>query len=260
MISRYEVSLNGISLASLNEKILIIDVLHPAPSYYYETIGSVKRNGVRIQREYKEKQLCTIRFAIREYDIRLRQKICQAVCTWARYGGKLKVNDRDGEYLDCVCEGIPSVTSVRDWTETLEVTFAAYVIPYWQEDVPTTVSFESATLGGGNVFVPGNGGTVEVEMSFTPSETLAIGGWITFRGEKESSLHLDGFEFTQGKTITISYDENHIMQIKDGDNVSYLSHRTGTDDIIGICGQTNGFWFDSSPACSVIFSARGRWE
>lgn len=261
MISRYEVSLNGISLASLHESILILDVIHPVPEYNYNTIGSVKRNGVRIQRQYKEKQTCTIVFAIRAYDIRDRQKISQSIVAWARNGGKLRVNDREGQYLDCVCESLPSVNSVRNWTDPLEITFAAYVIPYWQEEELTTVVFPSSQAQGVNIYIPGNGGIVEVGVTFTVNSDLASGGWITCRGENGSSLHLGrGMEFVAGTTITIDYDENHIMRIKDTDGNSYLYYRLGTDDIIGICGQVNGFWFDSNPACSVSFFARGRWE
>ena len=172
MISRYEVTLNGISLASIHPSILITDVSYSPPSYALETFASAKRQGARIRRTYKETAECSVTFAIRAYDIKERQKICQDICRWAKDGGDLRVNDREGQKLQCICGKLPAVGSVRGWTDEMTISFSAYALPYWHEVIPTTLSLTGSS-GSGTLFVPGSAPETLVEAVITANAALS---------------------------------------------------------------------------------------
>lgn len=258
MISRYSVTLNGISLESLHPKILLLDVLYPPVEYQRETIGSIKRDGSRVHRAHKEKAEVTIQFAIRAYNIAERQQICQSVCKWARNGGRLQINDRPGQFLDCVCDSLPSITSARGWTDTLEVRFAAYAIPFWQ-DVSQTVVELSGPNPTGYEYVNGNASWTFVEAIIVPKATLTF---ITFDINDlglYNLFYLNGLNVAANSTINITYDQNALLSITQG-NTSLLGNHSGKDDLIAVCGQINSFTYDANANCNVTLKFRGYWE
>ena len=141
-------------MESLDSSILIRDVSYQEPWRAYGTYKIAGRDGARIYNSYKEKATVTVSFDIREYDIEDRQTVCQTVCAWAKNGGVLKVNDRPDQQLKCICETLPSITSALRWTETLNIVFAAYALPYWQDTTETTTTL-TGTSGSGTLSVPG---------------------------------------------------------------------------------------------------------
>lgn len=254
MISRYEVTLNGIALSSVHPDILILDVNYAAPGYERETFTSAKRHGARIHRLYKGQASVTISFAVRAYDIRTRQQIVQEICKWAKNGGDLQINDRPGQKLVCVCEALPAVSSVQKWTDTLYMTFTAYNLPYWQATKAVALEM-TGTSESGTLFIPGSAPETMVEATITAnaalsSISLTVG---------DTTLQLTGLSISAESTIVISYDADMIQSIKTG-TTSLLSKRSGADDLIAACGETNTFSFVSSASCTVEFRARGCWE
>ena len=260
MISRYIVSLDGISLESLHNAILITDVQYPDVVYQRETIGSVKRDGARIHRTYKEKSEVSVSFAIRAYDIVERQRICQAVCKWAKRGGRLQINDREGQFLDCICDSLPAVNSTLGWTDTLEIKFVAYAIPYWQDLIPTYIEMTGSSGEEGHM-IPGSAPWTFVEATITPKATLttiAIG--INGLSDSDSTLfYLDGMSISSGSQIKIAYDQNAILSIKQG-TTSLLEKHSGKDDLVAGCGEVNTFSYVADANCDVTFKIRGYWE
>lgn len=254
MISRYSVSLNGISLETLHDSILILDVSYAAPTHTYSRIKSAKREGSRVYNNYKEKAMVTISFAIRAYDIARRQNVCQTVCKWAKNGGTLEINDRVGQILKCVCETLPSVTSVKKWTDTFTIVFIAYNTPYWQEKTKSMLTL-TGTTGNGLLYVPGSAPNTVVEVVATPIATLTSLA-LTVAGK---TITLSGIEVASGKNIVIGYDDEMIQSIK-ADGTSIMSKRTGADDLMAECGTYNTVSFTADASCSVTFSARGLWE
>lgn len=253
MISRYDAILNGISLSRISADILILDIGYQAPSLQDTTFTVAKRHGARTFRRYFDPAVVTISFEIHSYSIRQRQAIRNAVCTWAKDGGTLKTNDRDGQFLQCVCSGFPSVESVRNWTDPLTIEFTAYVVPFWQETVPKTVSL-SGTSGSADVWVPGSvdGAFVEANVKANDALTnvmLAVNG---------RELTLSSISVASGRTIVISYDTDGIQSIKVR-STSLLNKRTGVDDLLANCGASNNFAFVSDASVDVTFSVRGWW-
>ena len=252
MISRYSATLNGISLHSLSPAILIANISYDPPSYSLDSYEVAKRQGAIIQRKHKSRAGCIITFFIREYDTGKRQQVCQQVCRWARNGGILKTGDRPGQMLRCICEGLPSVSSVRDWTEPLQIAFAAYALPYWQEQIQNSITLSSGT---GDLFVTGSAPSANVEVMVTASGTVST---ITLTCA-DTSIILSGLGLGSGDKVTITYDDNMIQSIRKNDQ-SILNKRTGNDDLVAVCGLKNLVGFTADGPCTVKFSSRGLWE
>lgn len=253
MISRYEAYLNGIALSSVSADILILDVEYPTPNIRSETFTVAKRQGARVHRRYVEKTSVTINFAIRNYDTRARQRICGAVTKWAKKGGILKINDREGQRLRCVCDAPPVITSSLRWTDTLRVVFVAYSLPFWEEVVPSFLRL-SGTQGEGLLFVPGSVDGAMVEAVIKANGALST---VTL-GANGSTMTLSGLSVASGQIIKIAYDDNMIQSIKVG-STSLLNKRTGADDLLVNCGETNTLTMSANASVTVDFSARGLW-
>lgn len=264
-MTRYEVTLNGISLESLHPSIYIIDVNYEPPQYSIETYSIVKRQGARISRKYKEKAAVSIRFVVRAYDIVERQSIIQSIIHWAKNGGDLRINDRPGQKLVCVCDQLPGVESVRGWTEELTIAFAAYAIPYWQsleetvanltlEDGTQVSSKDLAPLTDLELYVPGNAPYNYVGMKWQSRSADYRDGTLDVINANRN----DGM-FTNGGGIivtgwnriyrAIEYDEEAISRIYEhqGSRQSSSVYRdvdiqymmSGIDEILVNCGETN---------------------
>lgn len=253
MISRYEAYLNGVALSTISADILITDVEYSAPSIRTDVFSVAKRHGARIYRRYVDKTSVTISFAIRNYDTRARQMICGNVAKWAKNGGILKVNDRDGQRLRCVCENPPSISSALRWTDTMRIVFSAYALPFWEENIPSALQL-TGTSATGVLYVPGNVDGAMMEASIKANAALSS---VTI-GVNGQTLTLSGLSVASGNTIKISYDDNMIMSIKQG-NTSLLNKRTGVDDLIVNCGERNIVTLTASASVTADLTARGLW-
>lgn len=254
MISRYEVTLNGISLSSIADEIVILDVSYGEPAFSDVRYKTAKRNGSRSDGRIFSSSSVSISFEIHAYDLRDRQAIRNAVCAWAKNGGRLEINDRDGQFLQCECSQFPAVASVRNWTDPFTITFTGNEIPFWQEITPSAVTMTAGTSGSGSLFVPGSADNALVEANIHTNATITSVS-ITVNGR---TLTLSGISVASNNDIKITYDDKAIQSIKVG-TTSLLDKRTGVDDLLAKCGELNTVSFTSNASATVTISARGYW-
>lgn len=255
MISRYEVVLNDVSMADLNENLLILDVSHEQPKFQRETVHIAGREGLVIEDQYRETASVTITFELHIYGIAERQAALDSVISWARNGGILKTNDREGQRLVCICDKFPSVSSVMRWTDPLSITFSAYCIPYWEDDVPLALTL-SGRNASGNLEVSGNGGNALVSCEITARAALS-----QIRVNAGSSfIELTGISIPANGVVKISYDNDGVLSIKYG-NTSLMNKRTAgsSDDLVVPSGKTSTFSISANASVLVAFSVRGCW-
>lgn len=252
MTSRYSASLNGTSLSSISNKILITDISYAQAKPKFSTYNVANRQGARVFRKYFEKASVTIKFVIREYSISGRMEICNNVQKWAKNGGVLTTGDRSNQQLRCVCSAFPSITSSMKWTEELSISFESYALPFWESTSATSVTLTAGVSGSGSLTPAGviDGAMVEVEATANAAlSSLAL----TVNGK---TLTLSGLTVASGSKVKITYDENMIQSIKVG-NTSVLDKRTGVDDLIAKCGEANTVSYTADASCTVKFSAKG---
>ena len=268
MISRYDAILNGVPLSSLSAAILITDISYTAPAVDYETFSIAKRHGARIYRRYVESAQVKISFAIREYNIRTRQEICNEIVRWARNGGILQCNDRQGQRLHCVCSSFPYIASAQKWTDNLSMTFTADTLPFWESTTETIVELTSS--GGyvqSTVAIPGN-----IEAALVSATVVTANYPDPAEGQDPTqvtrldfeaggtAITLTGLTIGKKQTITIAYDENLIQSIKHG-STSLLGKRTAASDsdLMAACAENVRFRFRASAEATVTYKVRGLW-
>lgn len=255
MISRYEVVLNNVSMADLNENLLILDVSHEQPKFQRETVHVAGREGLVIENQYRETASVTITFELHIYGIAERQSALDSVISWARNGGILKTNDREGQRLVCICDKFPSVNSVKRWTDSLSITFSAYGIPYWEDEQASVITL-SGKNASGNMEVSGNGGNALVSCEITARATLS-----QIRVNAGSSfIELSGINIPANGVVKIGYGNDGVLSIKYG-NTSLMNKRTAgsSDDLVVPSGKTSTFSITASASVLVAFSVRGCW-
>ena len=256
MKGRYEAVLNGVALSDLDEKLLILNIEYSAPQYNFQTYTVAGRQGASVFDMKKDPVSVKISFELHLYSIQARQNACQNVISWARNGGDLEINDRPGQVLHCVCNELPSIDSVRDWTSPVTIGFTAYSLPYWEEKTPAKITL-TGTSASGNLFVPGNGGEAFVKCTVSHSSSLS-----SLRVDCGSTfIALSGISVAANKPVYISYDSNGILSIV-ANNVSLLNKRTAasSDDLKVRSGVTSTFSLTASSSSTALFEVRGLWE
>ena len=205
--------------------------------------------------ERKASTSVTVTFELHIYSTPARQAALQSVISWARDGGVLEVNDREGQYLSCVCTKYPSIDSVKKWTNPLSITFTAYKVPYWEESSPTSVTI-SGRNSSGSLELPGNGGDALVSCS------IRAGGTLTSLRVTVGNTYIDlnNMSVPSGGYVDITYDsDKHIVISING--ASGLSRRTGlsSDNLMAPSGKSTRVSILSSVTITATFSARGCW-
>lgn len=253
MTSRYDVKLNNVSLSSVNDNLLIIDVAYQTESST-EQMRIANRDGARLSDRYRSANSVTVTFELHEYDIVKRQSALQDVIAWARNGGVLKINDRKNQSLRVVCDALPNI-SVRNWTEALTITFSAYAYPYWQNTSATVATLVGKNTSG-SLKLDGTAPKAYVDVSVTTTAKLTS---LTVK-VGDTSISLSDLNIAANKTITFSYSSSMVLSIKCGSD-SLLSKRTAksSDDLVAVCGATNTIKITASSNVTATFSAKGAW-
>lgn len=254
MRSRYEATLNGIKLSSISPKILIEDISYTDPSLTFGTYYLAGRDGQRITREYKQKASATITFSVREYDTKQRQSIIQSVISWARDGGTLETSDRANQFLVCKCERKPYITSVLKWADAMQMTFTAYILPYWQNSSESKITL-TGLQGSGNLNVPGSAPQTFV---YATAKTNAAITYLSLEAGS-TKMELKGLTVAANRQIVLDYTDDMVLRVRDG-GTSLLNKRFGSDDLIADCGGATRVRFSADGNCTVEFKARGLWE
>ena len=253
MRSRYEVWLNNIALSSLDPKILILDIRYATPPITNSGYTLAGRHGSYLYRRYAEKSSVNVQFAIRAYDTAERQAVCAEVAKWAKNGGLLQCSDRLGQRLRCICEAFPAINGVLSWTDTLQMTFTAFNLPFWEEELEKTLTL-TGTSASGTLYVPGSVDGALIEASIKANAALSSVN-LTANGK---TLSLTGLSVASGQTINITYDNALIQSIKVG-STSLLNKRTGADDLVAKCGENNALSMSADASVNATFKVRGLW-
>jgi hypothetical protein len=252
MTSRYEAKMNNVSLASLDDSILVLDIQPVPVAPQYKTIRTAGANGAIVRDPYYEKSSVNILFEIHEYDIADRMEICQSIQKWAS-AGILTTNDRDGQQLNAVCESFPTVNA-KSWTEQLSMTLSGYKPPFWEDATATT---QTVTVSGDEVSVGVPGNVAETLVSATVTASASISTMTFNVGEK--TIILSGLSLSSGDVVELAYD-NGILFIRKGYDSLISKVDDSSDDVLSAkCGESVTFDFTADGAASCEYSFRGCW-
>lgn len=254
MKSRYEVTLGGKKLSSVNKNLLILDVQYGQPETSQQEYQIANLDGLDLGRKVYKRRTVTVTFELHIYGTAERNAACQAVTEWAMAGGTLRTSDRAGQYLTVECTQFPQINSVRGWTEPLTVVFSTVGIPFWRADTQKTLTINGKTAKG-TLKMDGNAGKTLVSATITAKAALTS-IQITVGS---STIKLTGISLAANKNLVIDYRNARYIRIR-ADGVSVLSKvdpKASTDVLEAACGASNSVTITASANITATITARG---
>lgn len=255
MRTRYEATLNGRDLSTIDDSILIMDIANDA-SQTSKTVDDIAgHDGQRMKNKHVRRAGVVITFEIHSRDIRHRQEVCQKVQGWARGGGVLKTNDRIGQMILVECDEPPSIRSALKWTQALQIRFAAYDPPYWQDERARSVVI-AGTSGEAALYVPGIADKTRVSARVKNTSSVTVNR-LTLRAGA-TWMEFTGLALPAGETLVIDHDENGLLRIRVGEE-SRMQCRTAesSDELLCTCGEKNQMTISAGAKVEVTFETRG---
>lgn len=270
----YDASLNGVSIHTLAEEIVLRDIVENPADMDIQTAKRSMHPGTRETSSVRRKLEIDLVFVIYTQDSRRRAEISGLVAAWANEGGWLTVNTRPGMRLHVRPTKMPSQGSALRWQEDVTLTLTAFEQPYWEDETDTarinldTVWDEASGIyAASNVIKPaGNVGKVPVtcfayNMGETPLTYLKIVVDDTMMEFKGMNIEGGG---VFGGWFSLDYTPDDILQIKnvrDDNDPSLMRYRTAesSDDLIARCNVKNQIHVYADSMLNITFFARGRW-
>lgn len=283
----YDAVLNGVSLSSLADEIILRDIVEEPPTEDRQTEKRALHAGSRHVSCVRRSLPVRLVYCIRAYDGERRAEIADLIAAWAGKGGELTISTRPGKRLFVRPDGSPRLGSSLKWTEDISLTLTAWEQPYWESATPDAqISIKEADLelqDSGYYHYWGDlqaKGTVDhVPVSFwlmniseeAPLTYLKIRAGDTFIElvdlNVEATYHneVTGAYYSGGQ-LSLDYSEQDVQSITYGNGYSgasgsALANRTAesNDDLLAACGDYTviEIWTDV-PVLMEVYT-RGRW-
>lgn len=250
MTTRYEASMDGVALSSLDESIYITDIQEEAPRVDVATMGRAGLDGQMLTAERRLSLSVRITFAIRAYDTARRKDVLGKVLQWCAKGGALALSDRPGQVLDVVCSTLPAIGSALKWTDDIVATFTAYERPYFVSESPASAVV--AGTGGTAALTPvgtARDCVLEAMVTNASSETL---DWVLITCGMQR-MRFAGLGLAPGGTMR--------MEVVRGILMLPVGKRTedSADEIRLEQNTINNVTITADREISATLSARGVW-
>lgn len=267
---RHRAALDGIELDELDPRIVIQGVSTAAGKTSMTAVSLFGRDGQRITGVQRDTLDVEVKFGllIRKEDMAARSELLEIVNGWAAAalyengGAWLTVNYKTGRKIHVVLAEAAEEGDLKEWTNTFDLTFRAYGVPYWQDAEPGKAAQSGITSAwSGALTVNGNIRTVaDVTIKNESGAQLnvlsvSVGG----RTMSFSSLGMAADE-----TLVIDHDDEGMLRIRirSGSGIyrSAMAARNGTsaDDFYVMPG-TQAVLFSALRSCSVTATATGRY-
>lgn len=256
MTSRYEVTLGGVKLSSIDKNLLILDVAYSGVQPSLKTYNVASLDGYDVSRTFYEKQTVTVTFELHIYDIAKRNEALQKVNAWIGTGRKnLYVNDRKNQYLPVRCTQYATIESVRNWTDPVTIVFETDYIPFWRSSSQKTLTL-TGSKPSGTLKLDGNVGNSLVTIEATAN--VAITSFKATVGN--TNVELKGISVPSGKTLVIDYLHERYLRVRaNGSSVMSKLSTASTDNLLAPCGANTSVSIVASGKVTATIKARGLW-
>jgi hypothetical protein len=256
MILAKRAALGGVQLDELHESIVIQKIDPGTPQRTINAVAMMGGAGQRITGKHWETLDVVIEFGINlpKREMELRRQVFEMVTAWALRGGWLTVGWMPGRRMWVDHVELPSSGDLWDWTASYTITFRAYSVPFWQDEMPVLASHQLITSGSVSIEVGGNAQSV-LDISFQNRSGMTINNFRVSAGGNTlilSSLGLGGSE-----TLSISHGTDGLLRITAGGR-SVLDRRTGSDDLYVMPGS-NTVTVQADRAGALTVRSYGRY-
>lgn len=246
MLLTRRIALNGIQLDEVDERILIQSIEPQAGKEQTNAVSMWGGDGSRVTAQHREYLDVAVKFSLRiKPDAFMdRGELLEKVNAWAtgtgagRSGLMLTTNTKPGRKLIVIPWQLPGDGDALAWTNQYQITFRAYGVPYWQDELGTILRILDADSVNRQFGVPGNmNSTLDVEFKNTSGariDTFTIRTGI-------SVITLANLGLKNKETLVITHDDTgkrNLLRIyiinTDGEIRSVMDKRTtaSSDDLI----------------------------
>lgn len=262
MILKRRVSLGGVQLDSLDNRILISGIDEAAGKDNIMAVASANGSGQRIVKTRRDTLDVTVKFTlnIKNKKMKDRAELLEKINAWAAPGGWLKVNYRPERQLYVVLAQAPGGGDMFNWANEFTMVFRAYAVPYWDDVSAAAVTSKEASSGSMTLEVPGSAETVAGATIVNKSGKLITNLTLTIGGKmmKFSNDNL----LPAGGTITIDHKRTPGQIFIRAYNAtrSVLRYRTKESaDDYNISPGKVAISFSAQRAVKVTVRAKGRY-
>lgn len=235
MITRYRAAMNGVQLDSLDDRIIITDIIEDAPS---ESVTTNERPSGGTYLTAVSTQSITVRIAVEVHtqSVSERRAVVAKIARWGQ-SGFLTASDRPDQRIHIDKMTLPTLDSLK-WTEALEFQLTAYSCPWWEDIDAQTVTGNTARYS--DAWFTNTG---DMPMTVDVTATVATGtmtGIILASGYTqdgtsvmEHTMTFTGLTVAAGESFTLSHDSDGILHIEAA-GISVLDKRSASsaDDLI----------------------------
>lgn len=267
MVLQRRVALNGVYLDDLDNRIVITSVETADGKENFTAVDTAAPYGQRITGERRGTLDVVIKFRIRNYGrttlgMQQRSAVLEGINAWAAPGGYLTVNFKADRRLYVKLVQAPGEGSLWDFSKEFQMTFRAYGIPYWEQNL-----VRSYTTGGGlasgfqTITVEGSAKT-HIGIALRNTSGMVINtAQITVAGE---TMIFSALQLQANEVLLIDHTEDGLLRIRirNTSNAyrSVMSKRSteSTDDFV-VSPGVYGCSFAAQRACAMTVSWRARY-
>lgn len=252
MKSRYEAYMDGAALSDIHSDLYVADIQYPQVSLNNTENVLAMRQGALISNAYLKEITVTIVFSLFVYNTQERNEALREVCRWAN-GKVLETSDREDQRLMVRCKSYPAMNALK-WTDQLQMTFSATLLPYWESKNAVTATVSAN--GSKTLYVPGNIPADEYRPQVDVEATLTGSATSVSISTGTDTITLSGLNFAANDVIRVYHDENLFLHIT-LNGTSILDKRTGSNDLRAACGRNT---VSITGPMNAAFTVRGVWR
>lgn len=278
-MSRFDVTLNSVSMSSLADEIIIRDIIEePVEQEIYKSKRSIYP-GQRVSRTVRRALTVRVVYVIRSRSITRRAEIRDKIAAWAKDGGTLRVNYRmttktttdgytytEGKQLTHVeLDESPALDSSLKWTQDLQLSFTSYTVPYWENLMKLGIKFVVDTMHSvlpyyvysGSAYCSSTAPKTPVTLQITNTSNSTLTYLNIQVGTAPNSTHFtfNGLSIAAGSSMYVEYTEEDLLRIRNSDYASLMAYRTATsdDDLMLSPGSNTIAFFTNTPVEGYLF-------
>jgi hypothetical protein len=256
MILSRQVALNGQSLDGVHPAIVIQSVDPGAAAENVQVAARMTGFGARITGNSWPQREVKVRYGIDipKKDLEARRAVYESVCAWARQKGWMTANFMPYKRLYVDKTVISSMGDPREWTNEFELTFQAYNVPFWQDEIPEIAQYTSVSSGAKAIRVKGNApGVLDVSFKNTSGSSCANVAFTV----GNNTLTFTGINLANNDTLEITHGTDGLLRAYVGTTSKY-SLMTGGDDLYVEPGNRT-LTLSASAAGTLTITSYGRY-
>ncbi len=263
MILQRRIALNGIWLDEIDNRITISAIDPGDGRENITAVDAASGFGQRITGQRRSTLDLVVRFRIWEHGkteagMIERATLLEKVNAWAKDGGILTLNYKPGRRLNVVLAQAPGEGSLWDYTKEFQLTFRAYSVPYWEDELANSVMIGgNLAADSGSCLIEGSAETqCDVVLENTSGATIkgctvAVGG---------QEMAFSGLTIPANGALVIDHVDGLVrIRLKDGDSyTSAMALRDGANDFLVKPG-TRPISYSAQRACRLAVNWRNRY-